>query len=460
MKGGMLRPTIPSGKGGLRPAGAAGGAYAAGGMAGMPGMAAMKRPMPTQAAQAAQMFKKARVAGDGSTFIGELRFRQAESVEQALQLNGTEYGGSLISIEVDTKSKDGTKIIIRGLAANTQWAHLKDHFTMCGEVVFADIKADVPCVGSVRFSTAEEAQQALGLNGTILDGQQLEVRLHPGSKDGTKLQLLNLPANLEWQELKDHFASAGLSPIFVETSSGGDASTAEVRYDDPAHTQAALMMLNGSVLAGGTLSLEMDLNSKDSTKLVVTGVPPGVQWQEVKDHFAQCGQVGFVQVHDKAGAKGKGGAKGGFGFGAMGAMGGMMMAGMPPGARMLPNGMMVMANGLIMAPGGFGGCGGGGRLPIHGGAFPGKQMAGSFASMGGGVRNGEVRYDNPQHAQVAAAMLNGSQLGSSMITVTMDMTSKDGSKVLVSNVGPEIQWQELKDHFAQAGQVAFANVKG
>merc|ERR1719265_2825144 len=73
---------------------------------------------------------------------------------------------------------------------------------------------------------------------------------------------------------------------------------------------------------------------------------------------------------------------------------------------------------------------------------------------------GEVRFDDPNAALAAAAALNGSDMNGSIITVDMDPLSKDGSKLKVSGIPPGAEWQELKDHFAPFGVVAFADVKG
>jgi len=406
--------------------------------------------------------KKPKIAVADGGCIGELRFETVEAVHQALELNGSEYMGSIINIELDAKSVDSTKILIHGLAPGTEWQKLKDHFGVCGKVCFVQVKQNAPVFGTVRFSTAQEASQALGLNGTVLEGRQIEVKLHPGTKDGTKLQLLNLPPLMNWQTLKDHFTSAGMSPIFVDASSGGESVTAEVRFDDASHALQALQLLNGSSIAGGQIEVTADANSKDGTKLRISGIPAGVQWQEVKDHFAQCGPVGFVAVHDKNG--GNGNAKSGMNQMAM--MANAMMGG---GGQMLPNGMMMMPNGVIVAgmkggmtggmKGGKGGMGGmmGGMGGMMGGM--GGMMGGMGGMMGGGgAKSGEVRYENPMHAQMAVAMLNGSQLGSGMINVAIDANSPDGSKVSVSNIAADVNWQSMKDHFKQLGNVAFAKV--
>merc|ERR1719217_46610 len=40
---------------------------------------------------------------------------------------------------------------------------------------------------------------------------------------------------------------------------------------------------------------------KPGCKVKVTNVPDGAEWQELKDHFAQCGTVEFTNVRGKNG---------------------------------------------------------------------------------------------------------------------------------------------------------------
>jgi len=440
-------------------------------------------------------------ASEDDVYRGEVRFSSPEAVQQALLLHGTDFMGSTIGVELDEKSKDGTKVIVTNILQSHGWQDLKDHFGTCGTVVFTNVAqaTGTPCVGQVRFASAVEAQQALLLNGTILAGYQIEVKMHAGSKDQTKLQVSNLAPGLEWQELKDIFKQNGLTPVFVETTCEETASTAEVRYQEPAHAMTATQMLNGSVLAGSTIIVEMDPNSKDQSMLRVKGVPPGIDWQELKDHFNQIGQVAFVEVHKGTKVGKPGGGKGagmGAGMGAMAAMGGMagagamgkkgggaaaaggggaaqMMAAKGMG-KMLPNGMFLTANGVIMSPdqlAGMGGCMGGGMgggmgavsgmgmAAGSGGKGKGKGAKFAAAAGGGGLR-GEVRFAFKMHAELAVQMANGQELRGETINVALDTASADGTKIIVTGLAPGTGWQDIKDYFGEIGQVAFANVTG
>jgi len=113
-----------------------------------------------------------------------------------------------------------------------------------------------------------------------------------------------------------------------------------------------------------------------------------------------------------------------------------------------------------------GGMAGGFRASPYGGApAPALQWKGGCGfGMGsgpaaGGPPEGEVRFADMMSAQGALA-LTGTDLGGSAITVVPDPRSTDGTKVTVTGFGPQVMWQELKDHMKQCGAVVFADVKG
>merc|ERR1740116_274113 len=110
--------------------------------------------------------------------------------------------------------------------------------------------------------------------------------------------------------------------------------------------------------------------------------------------------------------------------------------------------------------GGMGGCFGGAMAMGGAGGLMGGGKGGGAMGMGGaGGGMGEVRFQLAESASVAVQALNGSMIMGQQITVTPDVSSKDGTKVLVSGLGPGVGWQELKDHFGQAGAIAFADLK-
>merc|ERR1719512_478760 len=126
------------------------------------------------------------------TFIGEIRFSSPASAQQAVQFSGGELGGQSITVELDVKSKDGTRVLVTGLPETVTKHDLKSSFSQCGQIAFADVRTVKPNMGHVRFETPVQAQMALSLNGTNINGYEIQVQLHPGSKDGSKLSISNL----------------------------------------------------------------------------------------------------------------------------------------------------------------------------------------------------------------------------------------------------------------------------
>jgi len=146
-----------------------------------------------------------------------------------------------------------------------------------------------------------------------MGGHTIEVKMHSGTKDQTKIQIFGMPPGTEWQEVKDHFGQIG-QVAFSEAYDPSVALTGYIRYDDPAHAQLAVNMLNGTMLGGAPISIELDYASRDMSKLIIQGIPAGIEWQELKDHFKSIGSVAYSDVlAGKGSGKGKTGKKGGMG---------------------------------------------------------------------------------------------------------------------------------------------------
>lgn len=373
---------------------------------------------------------KGRASGNG---MGEVRFESPAAAQQALHmLNGSLLQGSPLAVTLDNTSKDGTKLLVSNLPAGLAWQEIKDHFAVVGPIAFADIKGQQtgpPASGEVRFETAAAATNALAmLNGTTMEtgGGPLAVSLAPNSKDGTKLLVSGMPPGTEWQELKDHFKKVG-EPIAHAAITLGPASlTAEVRYDSADHTKLAASMLHGSDFGGREISVTMDPKSKDGTKLLVSGLAPGTQWQELKDHFGTVGPVGFCQVSSGLAGQGKGN---------------FIMMPMPIGmdGMMMPHMMQQMfammngGKGAGMVQKGAGKNGGAdakhfdAKVKVWIGGLPPsatwKELQGCLSAAGlqpkwvevTGDGIGIAAFATPAAAAAAIAQLNGSMLGGVMI---------------------------------------------
>ena len=118
------------------------------------------------------------------------------------------------------------------------------------------------------------AQQAMAvLQGATMEDSQSTIALDSTSKDMTKLSITGVPAGAGWQELKDHFAQAGMVVAYAGFKANPtDAVVGEVRYENPADAMKALQMLHRSVLGGSLINVQAAPGSKDGSKLLITGL--------------------------------------------------------------------------------------------------------------------------------------------------------------------------------------------
>ena len=81
-----------------------------------------------------------------------------------------------------SSSNSGTQVFVSNLSFDTSWQNLKDHFHQCGEVEHVNVMEGPggrkKGVATVRMTTSAAAEEAIKqLNGIVLDGRNLEVRL-------------------------------------------------------------------------------------------------------------------------------------------------------------------------------------------------------------------------------------------------------------------------------------------
>ncbi|XP_028984651.1 myelin expression factor 2 [Betta splendens] len=78
-------------------------------------------------------------------------------------------------------SKAGCQIFVRNLSYDLTWQKLKEKFSHCGQVVFAEIKMEngrSKGCGTVRFDSPESADRACRMmNGTRVNGREVDVRI-------------------------------------------------------------------------------------------------------------------------------------------------------------------------------------------------------------------------------------------------------------------------------------------
>ncbi|XP_060734480.1 myelin expression factor 2 [Tachysurus vachellii] len=78
-------------------------------------------------------------------------------------------------------SKGGCQIFVRNLSYDLTWQKLKEKFSQCGQVMYAEIKMEngkSKGCGTVRFDSPESAEQACRMmNGTKINGREVDVRI-------------------------------------------------------------------------------------------------------------------------------------------------------------------------------------------------------------------------------------------------------------------------------------------
>jgi len=415
----------------------------------------------------------------------EVRFAATFEAERALEFNGTLLHDVPITVQADSTSKDGTKVLVQGLPVGISHEELRDHFSGAGTVLFVGPPWRRGCTGQsictdttnsstehsvaeVRYESPEDAQRAVEvLDGSELEGVKVSVMLDQTSKDGSKVLVTQLPAGVQWQTVKDHCSQGGQvayvkvrQPVNHGAPKSSSGAEGEVRFESPSDTAVALKQLHGSWLGNRQIWLTLDPSSKDQTRLLVSGIAPFIQWQELKDHFSCIGSVAFAQVKSEAGGFHQGFASMGLRSGGIygswdGGYKGAYGKATFPTARMwghpYPYDMWACRKGNYSK--------GAGKRPFRT-MTAGGNRGDASAPGADGMCSGEVRYENPSLARVAVEKLSGSLLNGATLAVELDVSSKDGSKVFVHGIPAGCQWQELKDHFGQLGQVAFAAIIG
>ncbi|XP_035275059.1 myelin expression factor 2 isoform X3 [Anguilla anguilla] len=94
---------------------------------------------------------------------------------------GSGYMGGGGMSDRGSGSKAGCQIFVRNLSYDLTWQKLKEKFSHCGQVMFAEIKMEngkSKGCGTVRFDSPESAEQACRMmNGTKINGREVDVRI-------------------------------------------------------------------------------------------------------------------------------------------------------------------------------------------------------------------------------------------------------------------------------------------
>lgn len=182
------------------------------------------------------------------------------------------------------------RLYVGNLSWAVAWQDLKDYFKQCGNVLRADIMTGSDgrskgC-GLVEFETVDEAMKAINtLNDTELKGRQIfvrEDRERPGEdgtyrgarRDGGRggykrgggdksncVYVGNLPWDVSWHTLKDHFREHGIDAprVDVEKSANGRSKGfGLVKFESREEANAAVEKIDGTSIGGRQLAVRLD----------------------------------------------------------------------------------------------------------------------------------------------------------------------------------------------------------
>jgi len=284
------------------------------------------------------------------------------------------------------------RVWVGNLAWETSWQDLKDHFNQVGNVLYADVmkeengRRSKGC-GIVEFETSEQAAAAINtMNDTELKGRPVIVRedredkelLQALGNDGTpradrrpgqkrermnegpraprggsgggdreivvarRIYVGNLAWETNWQDLKTHFANVG-NVVFADVTrdaNGRSKGWGVVEFETSVQAADAINTMNESSLGGRSVIVREEREDKelkdhlgdrgggrDDTKrnrparhenhghgdlssigrrLFVGNLSWQVSWQEMKDHFKQCGMVVYADIMKDSTGRSKG----------------------------------------------------------------------------------------------------------------------------------------------------------
>jgi len=292
----------------------------------------------------------ARVALDRETRLsrgfGKVFFVAPEQASAAIeQLNGSDLGGSSITVRQDSPPGEGgarggvggggprgqrpNTVFVASLAPWTTEDELRAHFEQVGEVVDSFVALDRGTrqsrgFGKVSFALPEQMQAAMEtLNCSELGGRSIAVRennpeggprVGGGAPRGPKpntVFVAGLPPSVGEEEMRAFFSQAGdVVDVYValERETRRPRGFGKVSFASQEQMQEALEKLNGAELGGQQLTVRED-NPPASrgeagdvgqprgpkeprpNSVFVSGLAPSTTEEELREHFGQVGEV-------------------------------------------------------------------------------------------------------------------------------------------------------------------------
>jgi RNA recognition motif-containing protein len=251
------------------------------------------------------------------------------------------------------------RVYVGNLSWDVAWQDLKDHMREAGEVLHAEVITEAngrsKGCGIVEYATEDEALEAIStLTDTELKGRMIFVRedretgatFHggAGNHSGTSVYVWNLSYETTWQELKDHARLAGnVDQATILTGSDGESiGCGIVVYQRPQEAARAIRELQNSELNGRPIYVREDhmqpgggrgfaggrgrgrghggrhqggrgggrgggqFSGGGGCQLYIGNLSYDTTWQDLKDHFQQCGKVSRAEVMEYPDGKKKG----------------------------------------------------------------------------------------------------------------------------------------------------------
>ncbi len=116
----------------------------------------------------------------------------------------------------------------------------------------------------------------------------------------------NLPWDVTWQTLKDHFSALGFSPTHADVKIGRDGRSRGwgiVKFATPEEANAAIAGMNATIVGDRQITVRLDgvpvsaasvpeaapAARRAANAVYVGNLPWAVTWQSLKDHFSAAG---------------------------------------------------------------------------------------------------------------------------------------------------------------------------
>lgn len=397
-------------------------------------------------------------AVDGESKGGAVvEYLDSETAQIAIRkLTETAIEGRPIFVREDREREGfGTAISVRidGVPSNTLWQDLKDHMSSAGKVIRTNVyqNDEGQTYGIALYNRVANAEIAVkSLDNSIFLGRKITVRVQSederaeGSalfrknkkveeneigEKGTpaKVLLSNLSHRIRWQMLKDHCKRIGrVTSADVFRNDRGEYFGVAY-YDQTSAAARAGTLLNNTLLDGKSISARLMTKSDEqlmqrmekvedgktasddvekSTRLTlvyVNNLSPDVTWQMLKDLAKSVGNVRFVDVFKNEAGD---------------------------------------AFGLLKYP----------ALSEAKRAV--KSLQNTF------ILGKPIKLRLMENQEFESIRKNASSTPKSLSTSAESMSSLIGgpTSVYVGNLGVNVEWQDLKQHMEQAGEVHSAHI--